>query len=106
MTALNRKLFRDVYHLRGQLIAAALVVMCGVAAFVTMRSAYTSLLTTRDAYYSEYRFGDLFASVKRAAQLSGRGWVEFCMAPRYYSLDIQKNEYLHWKILNIILIVL
>ena len=68
MTALNRKLLRDVIHLRGQLIAAALVVMCGVASFVTMRSAYDSLLTTQQAYYSEYRFADIFATVKRAPE--------------------------------------
>ncbi len=68
MTALNRKLLRDVIHLRGQLIAAALVVMCGVASFVTMRSAYDSLLTTQQTYYNEYRFADVFATVKRAPE--------------------------------------
>lgn len=68
MTALNRKLIRDVFHLRGQLVAAALVVMCGVASYVTMRSAYNSLLTTQQAYYNEYRFADLFARLKRAPE--------------------------------------
>lgn len=68
MTALNRKLFRDIVHLRGQLIAAALVVMCGVASYVTMRSAYNSLLTTQETYYNEYRFADLFARLKRAPE--------------------------------------
>lgn len=68
MTALNRKLIRDVIHLRGQLVAAALVVMCGVASYVTMRSAYNSLLTTQQAYYNEYRFADLFARLKRAPE--------------------------------------
>ena len=41
--ARNRKLLRDLWHLRGQVIAAALVVACGVAAFVTMRATYESL---------------------------------------------------------------
>lgn len=68
MTTLNRKLFRDVGHLRGQLIAAALVVMCGVASFVTLRSAYNSLLTTQQTYYNEYRFADVFARLKRAPE--------------------------------------
>ena len=68
MTTLNRKLLRDVLHLRGQLIAAALVVMCGVASFVTMRSAYDSLLTTQQTYYNEYRFADVFATLKRAPE--------------------------------------
>lgn len=68
MNALNKKLVRDVVHLRGQLIAAALVVLCGVASYVTMRSAYNSLLTTQQAYYNEYRFADLFASLNRAPE--------------------------------------
>lgn len=68
MNALNKKLVRDVVHLRGQLIAAALVVMCGVASYVTMRSAYNSLLTTQEAYYNEYRFTDIFANLNRAPE--------------------------------------
>ena len=43
-----------------------MVVMCGVASFVTLRSSYDSLLGTRQSYYDAYRFADLFASVKRA----------------------------------------
>src|SRR5262245_25234095 len=40
MNSLNRKLIRDVFHLRGQVVAVALVAACGVAAFVAMRSVY------------------------------------------------------------------
>ncbi|MBS1912871.1 MAG: FtsX-like permease family protein [Bacteroidetes bacterium] len=72
MKALHRKLFRDVVHMRGQLFAVALVVMCGVATFVTMVSVYQSLLATRAAYYQRYRFSDLFASVKRAPESVAR----------------------------------
>jgi putative ABC transport system permease protein len=66
MTALNRKLVRDVWHLRGQVAAVALVVACGIAAFVAMRSTYYSLLDSQAAYYAEYRFADVFAQLKRA----------------------------------------
>ncbi|HEY8461554.1 MAG TPA: hypothetical protein VIM99_14290 [Blastocatellia bacterium] len=66
MNALNRKLIRDLFHLRGQVVAVAIVVACGVAAFVAMRSVYRSLLRTQDAYYRQYRFADVFASLKRA----------------------------------------
>lgn len=66
MRAINRKLVRDVLHLRGQLIAVALVVMCGIATWVTMRGAYQSLLLSQDVYYREYRFADVFAHVERA----------------------------------------
>src|SRR5512140_3585255 len=66
MTALNRKLLRDLVHLRGQMLAIVLVVMCGVATVVTSRTAYDSLLISRAAYYADYRFADIFAHLKRA----------------------------------------
>ncbi|MFN8642625.1 MAG: ABC transporter permease [Candidatus Binatia bacterium] len=66
MSALHRKLVRDLWHLRGQIVAIALVVACGVAVFVSTRSAYESLLISRDTYYAEYRFADVFAHLKRA----------------------------------------
>ena len=73
MTPLNRKLVRDVWHLRGQIIAVLLVVACGVAAFVAMRSTYQSLLVSQATYYSDYRFADVFAQLKRAPEtLSAR----------------------------------
>lgn len=65
MSSLDRKLLRDLAHLKGQLIAVALVVACGVATFVTMRSVYDSLLLTIDDYYGQYRFADIFASTGR-----------------------------------------
>lgn len=73
MNALNRKLIRDVWHLRGQVAAIALVVACGVASFVAMRSAYQSLAASEKAYYTSYRFADVFANLKRAPEnLSSR----------------------------------
>lgn len=66
--SLFKKLFRDIWHLRGQMIATALVVACGVASFVAMRSTYDSLLTTQQDYYAEYRFGDIFGHLTRAPE--------------------------------------
>lgn len=66
MTSLNRKLVRDLWHLRGQMTAIVLVVVCGVATVVTSRVGYESLELSRASYYAEYRFGDVFASLKRA----------------------------------------
>jgi HlyD family secretion protein len=63
---------RDLWHLRGQVSAAALVVACGMAAFVSMRSTYESLLTAPAEYYIAYRFADVFAQVKRAPEKSER----------------------------------
>lgn len=73
MNALSKKLIRDVWHLRGQAAAIALVVACGVASFVAMRSSYKSLSVTQDAYYTSYRFANVFANLKRAPEsLSSR----------------------------------
>ena len=68
MTSLNKKLFRDLNHLRGQIIATSLVVACGIASYLSMRSTYDSLLQTQQAYYSNYRFADVFVNAKRAPE--------------------------------------
>ena len=71
VSALHRALFRDLWHLRGQVTAAALVTACGIAAFVTMLSAYRSIERARDAYYADYRFADAFAQLQRAPMALG-----------------------------------
>ena len=68
MKPLGKILRRDLWHLRGQVLAAALVVCCGVTAQVSMRSAYLSLQATQASYYDTYRFADVFASLKRAPE--------------------------------------
>lgn len=68
MKALDRKLFRDLWHLRGQVLAIAAVIMGGVATMVMSLSTYDSLVSTRDRFYSEYRLADVFASLKRAPE--------------------------------------
>ena len=62
---LHRKLRRDLWHHRGQGFAVALVVACGIASFVVARSAYRSILLSRDDYYARYRFADVFLTAKR-----------------------------------------
>ncbi|NJO66241.1 MAG: ABC transporter permease, partial [Leptolyngbyaceae cyanobacterium RM1_405_57] len=66
MNALDRKLLRDLGRLKGQAIAIALIVACGIACLVTMMSAYDSLQLTQQTYYDRYRFADVFVSLKRA----------------------------------------
>ena len=68
MNSLDRKLFRDLWHARGQVIAIALVVACGIASFVMARSAYTSMTLTQATYYNEYHFAQVFISLKRAPE--------------------------------------
>jgi putative ABC transport system permease protein len=72
LRALQRKLWRDLWHLRGQVVAIGLVVACGVATVVTTRTAYDSLVVSRAAYYARHRFADVFATLKRAPSGLGR----------------------------------
>lgn len=66
MTPLARIMLRELWHLRGQVLAAALVVACGIAAFVAMRGTWHSLVVAQQDYYASYRFADVFAGLKRA----------------------------------------
>lgn len=66
MKTLDRKLLRDLRLLWSQVLTIALVVASGVAGFITSFSAYDSLSWSRDLYYSEARFADVFATLKRA----------------------------------------
>lgn len=66
MNSLDRKLLRDLLHMRGQVIAIALVVACGIAIFIAMISAYQSLAASQSVYYQQYRFAQVFAQLKRA----------------------------------------
>lgn len=68
MRALDQKLWRDLAKMWGQAITIALVVACGVASYVTMRAAYTSIVYARDRHYTSERFGDVFAHVERAPE--------------------------------------
>ena len=54
--------------MRGQVLAIAGVIMGGVATLVMSLSTYDSLVTTRDRFYREYRFAEVFANLKRAPE--------------------------------------
>jgi putative ABC transport system permease protein len=64
--ALDRKLLRDLWEMKGQSVAIASVIAAGVAMFVMYRSNFESLQRTREAYYQTARFADVFAALKRA----------------------------------------
>ncbi len=68
MRALNKKLLRNLWKLRGQVLAIAVVIASGVAVLVMSLSAQQALSETADVYYERQRFGEIFASVKRAPQ--------------------------------------
>jgi len=64
--ALTRKLLRDIDNMRGAVLTISVVVAAGIAAFVTLRGTYDSIVDTRDRYYSQQRFGDVFSELERA----------------------------------------
>lgn len=68
MKALNRKLWRDLWHLRGQATAITAVMASGVACFIMFMSTLDSLLLSRDLYYRDYRFAEVFVPLKRAPE--------------------------------------
>ncbi|MDX1488486.1 MAG: FtsX-like permease family protein, partial [Acidiferrobacterales bacterium] len=68
MRAINHKLQRELWQMRGQAMAITLVIASGIATYVMSLSALDSLLLTRDIYYRDYRFAEVFASLKRAPE--------------------------------------
>ena len=66
MSLLDRKLIRDLCALKSQALAVSLVMACGLAMMIMTRSLILSLETTRDTYYSENHFADVFVRLKRA----------------------------------------
>ncbi|RZO52035.1 MAG: FtsX-like permease family protein [Sandaracinaceae bacterium] len=72
LSALDRKLFRDLGTLRGQVLTIALVVAAGIATYVTLRGTYSSLFASRDAYYERQRMADVFATAKRVPRSVAR----------------------------------
>ena len=68
LSALNRKLLRDLWGMKTQALAIAMVVAAGVSMYVMYLANFASLQETQRAYYERQRFADVFASLKRAPQ--------------------------------------
>ncbi len=84
MSLLDRKLFRDIFAIPGQVATIALVVAEGVAVFIASISTYDSLQAARQRFYDVTRFPQIFVALKRAprsvvaqlAQIPGVATVE------------------------------
>jgi putative ABC transport system permease protein len=84
VSPLDRKLLRDIWRMKIQAVAIALVIAVGVLLLVMMDGLVNSLEQTRQAYYERYRLAEVFAPVKRApdhvlqsiAQIEGVAAVE------------------------------
>ncbi|WP_460241348.1 ABC transporter permease [Aurantivibrio infirmus] len=72
MSAINQKLLRELWHLRGQMLSIALVVATGIMTVTTMRGSYDVLVEAQQSYYRETHFADVWAPLKRAPELLQR----------------------------------
>jgi putative ABC transport system permease protein len=66
ITYLDRKLWRDIQRMIGQVLAVAVVMGCGLAMMIMARSLIHSLESTRRTYYEANRFAEVFVHLKRA----------------------------------------
>jgi len=64
--ALDLKAVRELKGMKSQTITIALVGACGVAILISFLTAYDSLKLAVDSFYTHSRFGQVFASAKRA----------------------------------------
>ena len=99
MTALDLKLLRDLWRMRGQAIAIAVVLAAATATFVLSTGVHRSLTETRDAYYARNHFADIFADmtraprsiVARAAEIPGVRLAEGTIR-QYATLDLANRN--------------
>ncbi len=68
MKTINIKLVRDLKASWGQAFAILMVIAAGVATFIMSLTTLDALTLTRDAYYRDYRFADVFTTVNRAPE--------------------------------------
>lgn len=68
MSSLDRKMWRELWGMKGQAVAIVMVIASGVATFVMSLSTLHSLRLTQAVFYRDYHFADVFASLKRAPE--------------------------------------
>lgn len=66
MKALHRKALRDLWLMRGQALAIALVIASGIAMLVMSQATLDSLRNTAAQLYLDDRFSDVWSQLKRA----------------------------------------
>lgn len=64
--SIDRKLLRDLWALKTQVVSIALVIACGIGGLIASFSTYDSLLYSREHYYDTARFPHVFATARRA----------------------------------------
>ncbi len=76
VSMLDRKLLRDLWRLRGQVLAIALVVAAGIVGYCGSLSTYDTLRWLQASYYDSARFAQVFAQGKRAPLSVGERLLE------------------------------
>ncbi len=71
MSRLDLKLLRDLWTLKSQLAAIALVMASGVALLVMSLGMVAALRRAQESAYAEYRFAQVFTQLKRAPDSLG-----------------------------------
>lgn len=66
--AIYKKAFRDILEQRSMVVVISMMIMVGAGLFTTMISTLDSLKHTKEAYYREYDFAHVFASLKQAPE--------------------------------------
>ncbi|MDI5920336.1 ABC transporter permease [Halomonas sp. LR5S13] len=66
MLTLDRKLHRDLWRLKGQALAIAVVIAGGVMTLILAVTTLEALTGSRDRFYASHHFAEVFADVKRA----------------------------------------
>lgn len=76
MTPLHRKLFRDLWRMKSQAMAVALVLACGIGMLVMSVGMQGSLERARDRYYLNNGMADVQAQAVRAPRRLGAELAE------------------------------
>jgi putative ABC transport system permease protein len=65
VSILNRKLRRDLWHIKGMLAAVILIAAIGVSCLVGMMGTSENLQLARDVYYAQCRMADFWVDLKK-----------------------------------------
>lgn len=68
ISPLDRKLLRDIWQLRGQALAIALVIAAGLSAVMMSLATLDSLRASRAKFYADNGFSQVFAPLRRAPE--------------------------------------
>lgn len=68
MKGLQRKLLRDLKTMQAQILTIAILIICGISVLVSSWSSYQSLERSKESYYKNFHFADIFAELVRAPE--------------------------------------